>query len=169
MKLGKGMPIAVLTLVAAVGVTVGLVAALDGGSGGAALEEEAVHQEEAGHAGVVREIVVQALERSDGLFYTPNEIHIEEGEQVRLIVDNTAGATLHDLTIEDMEAHIQGAEGAEHGGDGGHVEAALHVAAAAGEKGMIEFTAEKAGNYVFYCSVPGHRLAGMEGTVTVEA
>jgi uncharacterized cupredoxin-like copper-binding protein len=35
--------------------------------------------------------------------------------------------------------------------------------------GVSEFTADlQAGNYTFYCSVPGHRLGGMEGPLVVK-
>lgn len=43
----------------------------------------------------------------------------------------------------------------------------LHIAAAAGESVDLKFTATEAGSYTFYCTVPGHREAGMEGKLTV--
>jgi uncharacterized cupredoxin-like copper-binding protein len=33
---------------------------------------------------------------------------------------------------------------------------------------QLELTDVKPGEYVYYCSVPGHREGGMEGTLTVK-
>jgi uncharacterized cupredoxin-like copper-binding protein len=34
---------------------------------------------------------------------------------------------------------------------------------------MIEFTPSQPGEYEFFCSVPGHKEAGMRGTMVVSA
>ncbi len=44
----------------------------------------------------------------------------------------------------------------------------LHIAAEGDEHGELVFEATEAGEYVFYCSVPGHREAGMVGTIIIE-
>lgn len=36
-----------------------------------------------------------------------------------------------------------------------------------GQKGTVTFQTEEPGTYVFYCSNPGHKQAGMTGTLTV--
>ena len=37
-----------------------------------------------------------------------------------------------------------------------------------GESDAVEFTIGTKGEYVFYCSVPGHQESGMEGKLIVE-
>ena len=37
-----------------------------------------------------------------------------------------------------------------------------------GETETVEFVADKAGTFEYYCSVPGHRLIGMKGNLIVE-
>jgi len=46
---------------------------------------------------------------------------------------------------------------------------ALHMAAANGTSATIEFTPTKPGTYTFFCTVAGHKAAGMTGTLTVTA
>lgn len=44
----------------------------------------------------------------------------------------------------------------------------IHTSLAANETAEVRFTPEKAGRYPFYCSSPGHEMAGMVGTFIVE-
>lgn len=56
------------------------------------------------------------------------------------------GVVEHDITIDDADVVI-------------------YAAAGKSEQGEVTLPA---GEHVFYCSIPGHRDAGMEGTVTAE-
>ncbi len=47
--------------------------------------------------------------------------------------------------------------------------AATEQISATGESTVVTFKAEKAGTYSYYCTVPGHRQAGMEGRLLVGA
>jgi plastocyanin len=44
----------------------------------------------------------------------------------------------------------------------------IHTLLAAKETVEVSFTPEKPGRYPFYCSSPGHEMAGMAGTLIVE-
>ncbi len=77
--------------------------------------------------------------------FDPDQIRVETGEDVAIVLSSQD--ILHDLTIDELDAH---------------------VAADGGETGEGGFTAEEPGEYTYYCTVPGHREAGMEGTLVVE-
>lgn len=70
----------------------------------------------------------------------------------------SAGTVTVELTAEDADEHTFVVE------EIGDTEV---VAAAAGEtsSGSVEL---EPGTYIFYCDIPGHRPAGMEGELTVE-
>jgi plastocyanin len=88
-------------------------------------------------------IVVDA---EDSLRFSPDEIDAPAGEIV-LALQN-AGSLPHTLVIEDHEDELE-----------------LSVAGSGAEdSGSITL---EAGEYVFYCDIPGHRGGGMEGTLTV--
>lgn len=101
-----------------------------------------------GHSGASSKVVEGAREievGADDLSFDPAEITASVGED--LAVALTSGDVLHDFTIDELDAH---------------------VAASRGETEVGGFTATEAGTFTYYCSVAGHRSAGMEGTLTVE-
>jgi len=125
------------------------------------------HDSDMGEMSFDREITLQM---SDLLRYEPDTITVKVGETIRLVVDNEEGTTLHDFSVEGIPVEDVMSEGAEHHHDdsGSASEFALHVAAEAGEHGVLMFTPTGPGEYEFFCSVIGHREAGMKGTIIVE-
>jgi uncharacterized cupredoxin-like copper-binding protein len=103
--------------------------------------------------------------------YQPAKIEITAGQPVRLTFRNN-DALEHDLSVMEFPMSQIGATPEPvvgHDMDPTTVEPELHVAAAMGETGMLEFTPSKPGTYEFFCTVVGHRQAGMVGTLTVRA
>ncbi len=77
--------------------------------------------------------------------FEPGEISIQAGEDVAIVL--TATDIQHDFTIVEVDTH---------------------VSAETGESAAGGLRADEPGTYTFYCSVEGHREAGMEGTLTVQ-
>jgi len=112
-----------------------------------------------------QEVRVEATEFAFG----PATIEVTAGLPVTLTLANV-GSVEHDLTVQEiplaersaaegpMEGHTMSAEAEQ---------AQLHVAAPAGQPAELTFTPTQPGTYEFACSVPGHKEAGMIGTLVV--
>jgi len=100
----------------------------------------------------------------DSLSFDQTALTAQAGTPVLLTVKSTGG-TDHDFTIEGMPGRdvknvIQSGHGhAKAGAVIGHPKQNGEV--------MIRFTPLTPGTYEFFCSVIGHRDAGMKGTLTV--
>lgn len=100
------------------------------------------HDESSPVADGARRIQVNAT----SFAYDPDEITVSVGEDVAIVL--SSDDLLHDFVMDEID---------------------VHVAADRGETAEGGLRADTAGEYTFYCTVPGHRDAGMEGTLIVEA
>ena len=109
-----------------------------------------------------------SLTMSD-LAFEPETITVREGERVEVQLTNT-GSMEHDFTIDDLPLEgLRSSGGTQAAGHAHHeADAALHIALAARDVGSLEFAATESGAYEYYCSVAGHREAGMSGVFVVE-
>ena len=78
--------------------------------------------------------------------FSLSEIRVKKGDRVKIVLQNTEG--MHDLRIDEFSVETRRLQ--------------------AGEEQMVEFIADKAGRFEYYCSVGSHRLMGMKGTLIVE-
>lgn len=97
---------------------------------------------------VAKEFVIQSFtEVIDGKYFpkfSPSEIIVKKGDNVRIKITNIKGT--HDFKIDEFKVYA---------------ETPLN------EEVTIEFTADKAGEFEYYCTKPGHRANGHWGTLRV--
>lgn len=108
------------------------------------------------------------MEMSDFAF-TPDVVEVNVGEVVEIAIQNPE-ALEHDFTIDKIDAdlHISYLAGTgEHAHAEAHPTADLHFVLNEVGSGIVHIKVNEPGEYVFYCSVPGHREAGMEGMLIV--
>jgi nitrite reductase (NO-forming) len=82
---------------------------------------------------------------SHDVYFEPDTLTIPADTAVTISIPNQ-GASPHNFSIDELE---------------------ISVDQAPGQEQEVEITAP-AGEYEFYCNVPGHREAGMVGTLVVE-
>ena len=92
-----------------------------------------------------KEFAMDSYYDEKGVWFSVKEIRVKKGDSVRIVVTNTKG--MHDFVIDEF---------------GVKQETPLN------EKTVIEFVADKAGTFEYYCSMPGHRAKGQWGKLIVE-
>ena len=106
---------------------------------------------------------------SDGdgtMKFTPDRLDVKKGEQVRFVLENK-GTLPHEFRLAIVEDNDEHAKMMREMPDMKHHEAnAVSLAPGKSTEMLWRFT--RAGNFEFACLIPGHREAGMHGTVAVK-
>lgn len=94
------------------------------------------------------EFVIESFASSENGQFLPQfslkEMTVRKGDKVKLKVTVTSG--IHNFNIDEFD---------------------IHEATPLNEEKIIEFVADEAGEFVYYCGKPGHREAGQWGTLKV--
>lgn len=102
----------------------------------------------------------------DGYHFNPPALTLKAGQPVAIVVYNKQ-AIIHDFTVDKIpvkDLQVTSSYPAQKP-TGDQV---LHLALPPAGAGKLEFTPTETGSFAFYCSVPGHKEAGMQGTLTVQ-
>jgi len=105
--------------------------------------------------------------------FQPAMIEVKVGQPVKMTMRNSDSVD-HDFSIMEiptskMSSNAEPVAGHAMGGSSGLAkEPELHMAVAMGKNGTLEFTPTKSGTYEFFCTVAGHKEAGMKGTLVVK-
>lgn len=98
--------------------------------------------------------------------FDTKELTLDKGKAVKLVFNNQ-DSQLHDFSIDKIPAKVKESH-SEGMHDMGATMPDVHTSADPGKTGEVEFTPTQSGTYVYYCTVPGHKDAGMQGTLIVK-
>lgn len=91
-----------------------------------------------------KEFAVESFYDDSGMWFSLKEINVKKGDNVKVMVKNIKG--VHDFSLDEY---------------------GIKKDLPLDEEVIIEFVADKAGEFVYYCSMPGHREKGQWGTLRV--
>lgn len=112
-------------------------------------------------------IVQIVFRENDGkMLFLPNSLKVRKGEQIRFQLRNN-GAVDHEFVVATLEDNLKHMKEMEKNPDMEHDDPnAKRLKPKATGEIVWHFT--NAGTFDFSCLIPGHRQAGMFGTITVE-
>ena len=122
-------------------------------------------------AGVSQAAATEITVDATDFAYNPVSVTVPAGQPVTLTLKNT-GAVEHDFVVDkinvtDVEASDTGPAAHHQMGDAPEYD--LHFFARAGDTAVLNFTALEPGTYEVFCSIEGHKEAGMIGQLIVVA
>lgn len=103
--------------------------------------------------------------------YSPSSLTVPAGQPVTLTVENI-GNIEHDFVVDKIDATtkaVQDSGSDTHHAHGEEQNYDLHISAGAGETSVFQVTVSEPGTYQIFCSVEGHKEAGMVGELIVLA
>lgn len=98
--------------------------------------------------------------------FTPDRLDVKKGEQVRFIIENK-GALKHEFTLASVKDNDKHAEMMKKFPDMEHDDPNAK-SVDPGKTAEIVWRFTKVGTFEFACLIPGHREAGMHGSITVK-
>ena len=136
---------------------------------GAAVAHEGEHYSagEPGDASKPAQVIAITMHEGDGtMTFIPSKVEVQKGQQIKFVIRND-GALDHEFVLATTAENLKHAELMKKYPDMVHDDPnAKRIAPGKVDNIVWKFT--KAGTFEYSCLIPGHREAGMVGTVVVK-
>jgi uncharacterized cupredoxin-like copper-binding protein len=105
-------------------------------------------------------------ESDEKMLFLPARLEVRKGDQIKFVLRNN-GELDHEFVLASMAENLKHAEAMKTHPDMAH-EAPNGRQLAAKKTGELVWKFTKAGEFEYACLIPGHREAGMTGTIVVK-